>query len=164
MSARNYIACFLFAFLASLHAAELPNADSVTRIRIQPAGARWFITINLDGSVSADLGSHFSPHYQMQMVPGTIDFPRLRALLLRSVASEPLSCGSKVWFSTANESLVIPNNLRDDTLLRYLFPNDRTAWKRVMPRLTKDLKPDGLEISEISAETASLLERFPIYP
>ena len=72
--------------------------------------------------------------------------------------------GTQVVLQRKGETSHRSRYLSDDEFLRRLFPSDPAAWKTIIPKLTQDMKPDGLHIAPISDEMAKLLTRTPISP
>ena len=156
---------FLYA-LASLMMAIAPtqaeDADDLSGVSISPFGLSWFIQVSPDGSVRANYGS--LPQHQIQMRQASIDFPKLIEEINNVITDEIIPGGTQVALMRRGEISSRSRYLREDEFIRKLFPSDPTVWKTILPKLTKDMKPDGLHIEPISKEMVDLLARNPIFP
>jgi hypothetical protein len=136
---------------------KFPSAEQITNIQIDPPGISWVITIYRDGRVSAQYGQ--GPEDNMGMPPGTISFERICRLLLTSVPNATPHSNTQITFFTAGKVALSSRYLRDDTLLRYLFPNDPSNWRTLIPIL----ETNKITISPISPRAKEILQKYPIY-
>lgn len=155
-----YLSALVALFLAAgfVHA---QRADELSGVAISPPNHAWFIQVRPDGSVHASYGS--LPQHQIQMQQGSIDFASLVEEIKKVMIVDEIAEGTQVALQRKGESSHRSRYLSDDQFLRRLFPSDPAAWKTIIPKLTKDMKPDGLHITPISDEMADLIARTPIF-
>jgi hypothetical protein len=158
---KSCLSALVTLFLAAgfVHA---QRADELSGVSISPPGHGWFVQISPDGSVRASFGS--SPQHQIQMQKGSVNFSSLVEDIQKVMTEDVIPGGSQVALQRKGESSHRSRYLRDDQFLRRLFPSDPAAWKTIIPRLTKDMKPDGLHIAPITKEMADLMAKTPIFP
>jgi hypothetical protein len=138
------------------------KADELSGVAISPPNHGWFIQVSPDGSVCASFGS--LPQHQIRMQHGSIDFVSLVDEIKKMMTADVISGGSQVALQRKGESSHRSQYLRDDQFLQRLFPSDPDAWKTIIPKLTKDMKPNGLHMAPISEEMAALMTKTPIFP
>jgi len=138
------------------------KADQLSGVAISPGDHGWFIQVSPDGSVRASFGS--LPEHQIQMQQGSVDFATLVDDIKKMMTEDVIPSGSQVALQRKGESSHRSRYLRDDQFLQRLFPSDPAAWKTIIPKLTKDMKPDGLHIAPISKEMAELMVKTPLFP
>jgi hypothetical protein len=116
--------------------APLPSSEQVTSIEIITPGHGWKIWIFPDGHVTAQWG--VGSFDNMGMPPGTISFQRFCRLVLSSAEdAAPHSEAdipafrkrTQIVFLTSGTDSFYAHYLRDDTLPRYLFPNNPSNWQ-----------------------------------
>lgn len=137
------------------------GADKLSGVAISPPNHGWLIQVSPDGSVRASFGS--LPEHQIQMQQGSIDFSKLVEEIEKMMTDEIIPNGSQVALQRQGDSSHRARYLRDDQFLRRLFPSDPVAWKRIFPKVTKDMKSDGLYISPVSKQMADLMTKTPIF-
>lgn len=98
------------------------------------------------------------------MQQGTIDFANLVEEIEKVMTDEIIPNGTQVALQRQGDSSHRARYLRDDQFLRRLFPSDPVAWKRIFPRVTKDMQPDGFYVSPVSQQMAELMAKTPIFP
>lgn len=154
-----YVLASLMMAIAPTHAED---ADDLSGVSISPFGLSWCIEVSPDGSVRANYGS--LPQHQIQMRQASIDFPKLIEEINNVITDEIIPGGTQVVLMRRGETSHQSSYILEDEFLRNLFPSDPTVWKTILPKLTKDMKPDGLHIEPISKKMVDLLERNPIFP
>jgi hypothetical protein len=153
---------FLACLLVLVDLSHAQGANDLSGVSISPPGLVWFIQVFPDGSVRASYGS--SPQHQIRMAPGSVDFSHLVERLKKEVIKESGDNGTQVAFMLRGATSHSSSYLANDDFLRELFPSNPDAWRRIIPKLTGDMKPDGLDISPVSDEMRELLHSHPIFP
>jgi hypothetical protein len=136
---------------------NLPSAEKITSITVIPPGLEWWISIYPDGHVSAQYGQ--GPEDNMGMPPGAISFQRFCHLMLSAVADARPHSDTQIIFIAAGKNAFSSHYLRDDTLLRYLFPNDSSNWKSV----TRFIESNKIAILPLRPRVQEILQKYPIY-
>jgi hypothetical protein len=131
-------------------------------VSISPHGLIWFVQVFPDGSVKASYGS--LPQHQIQMLLGSVDFAALIERINEEATDRKVPRGTQVALMLRGESSHATKYLLQDDFLRRAFPSAPSAWKRILPKLNKDVKPDGFHIEPISKEMAAILRQHPIFP
>lgn len=158
---KNHLLTFASIFCA-LIPAHGHDVEELSGVSISPPGLVWFIQVFPDGSVKASYGS--LPQHQMQMKPGSVDFANLVEDVKGAMTGKKVEGGTQVALMLHGESSHTSRYLLHDDFLRKVFPSTPDTWKRILPRLTKDIKPARLQIAPISTEMEEVLEKHPIFP
>jgi hypothetical protein len=158
---KNHLLIFAAMFFAVISAYG-QDVKELSGVSFSPPGLVWFIQVFPDGSVKATYGS--LPQHQMQMKPGSIDFATLVEDSKGAMTDAKVEGGTQVAFMLQGESSHSSSYLVRDDFLRRAFPSTPSTWKRILPKIDKDMKPDGLHIEPISQEMEVILRQHPIFP
>ncbi len=138
------------------------HAKDLSGVAITPPSSSWFVRVFPDGSVRATFGS--LAQHQILMGPGSLDFGKLVDNTKNHLADLKITEGTQVSLLRLGESSHSSSYLKDDLFLRALLSSDPNAWRSDTPKLTNDVKPDGLTVQPISEEMRRILEKNPIFP